>query len=292
MEANLEELKKKVLVNKTIKVTPIKRRKPFLKKGHDGEDIYTGCHKDYGLPYDIKTRSYKNPFFEDGEQELFEKLLNQKEGSLNLYNFKVTEPNFWGNFILKLPKEGTTLNLANPSDALMYRVLLQDPKGAKSNSELSIIEKEYLMVDESEQEEELSELGKKQDEANDFMHQIKKSKKKMLDALRLMGKTVDKDASIEWLKTELYKIINEVSTTKGVIGIDKFLEVMKDPVAETKLFVLDAIEAKELVRTQTGFKVEGLNEFVGLNYNEVVKHFLGSDPKVKELKQIIQSRLN
>lgn len=292
MEAKLEELKKKVLVNKTIKVVPIKRRKAYLKKGHDGEDIYTGCHKDYGLPYDTTKRSYKNPFLEEGEQELFEKLLNQKEGSLNLYNFKVTEPNFWGNFLLKIPKEGTVLNLSNPSDALMYRVLLQDPKAGTSTSESSILQKEYLLIDETQEKEEVSILGQKQDEANDFMHQIKKSKKKMIDALRLMGKSVDKDASIEWLKGELYKIINEVSTTKGVIGLDKFLEVMKDPVAETKLFVLDAIEQKELVKTQTGFKVEGLNEFVGLNYEDVVKYFLKEDPKVQELKQIILSRLN
>ena len=292
MEAKLEELKKKVLVNKTISVKPIKPRKPFLKKGHDGEDVYTGCHKDYGLPYDVNLRSYKNPFLEEGEQELFEKLLNQEEGALNLYKFKVTEPNFWGNFLLKIPKEGTTLHLNNPADALMYRVLLQDPKAATSNSELSILQKEYTLLDESKKDEELSILGQKQDEANDFMHKIKKSKKQMVDTLRLMGKSVDKDASMDWLKAELYKIINEVSTTKGVVGLDKFLEVMKDPVAETKLFVLDAIEQKELVRTQTGFKVEGLNEFVGLNYEDVVKHFLKEDPKVQELKQIIQSRLS
>jgi hypothetical protein len=289
---NLAELRSKVLENKTIKVKPIIRRKAYLKPGHDGEHTYTGCHKVHGLPFDTKKRSYRNPFRDQDEQEAFEVLLNQKEGSLNLYEFKVNEPNFWGSFSIRIPKDGIELDLRNPSDALMYRVLSVNSKFAKNKQESGVAEKEYLIINEMEEKEQESALGKKKDEANDFMYKLKKSKVQMLNTLKLLGKKPDKDASAEWLRSELYKVIDEVTVNKGISGLDKFLEVMKDPIADTKLLVLNAIEKGEIKRDSIGYKVIDSNLFVGRNYEEVVQYFLDSNPKVQELKAIIEDRIN
>lgn len=291
MEKKLTELKKKVLEDKVVKVVPIVRRKAYLKPGHDGEHTYTGCYKTHGLTFDSSKRAYRNPFLSSEEQEIFEHLLDQKEGSLNLYKFKVTEPNFWGTFTLRVPKEGVELDLNNPSDALMYRVLLVNDKFAKNNQEKGVAEKEYLIVNEEEEKEFESKLAEKKDKANDFMHEIKTSKQKMLNALKLLGKKPDDTASKEWLKAELYKVIDEVTVNKGQSGLDKFLEVMEDPLAEVKLFVLNAISKSEIKRDSIGYKVEGSNTFVGRDYAEVVRYFLDDDPKVQELKTIIEDRL-
>lgn len=288
---SLKELQEKVLENKVIKIVPIVRRKPYLKKGHDGEHTFTGCTKGYGLPYDTEMRSYKNPFLNTEEQEIFEILLNQEIGSLNLYNYKITVPNFWGSFVLKVPKGGKSLNLMNPSDALMYRVLLQDPRFTNDEGEKGIVEREYMLVDESAKIEQISALGKKKDKANDYMHKIKKSKADMINTLKLLGKTPGEDSSVEWLKGELYKIIDETTVTRGVSGLDKFLKVCSDPLSDVKLFVLDAIENNEIKRTDMGYKITDTNTFVGRKYEEVVSYFLSKDPAVKETKLIIQERL-
>lgn len=293
---SLKELKDLVLENKIIKVQPIIRRKPYLKRGsknepHDGEHTYTGCFKEEGLPFDVSKRAYVNPFKNENEQEAFEKLLDQKEGSLNLYNYSINKPNFWGEFLIRIPKEGIQLDLNNPSDALRYRVLLVNPRFAKSVDESGIVEKLYLIVNEQEVKEKESELGQKKDKANDYMYKLKKTKKAMYDTLRLLGKKVDKEASAEWMKAELYKIIDEVAVTKGVSGIDKFIAVQEDPQSEVKLFVMDAVDSKDITVDKVGYKVADTGKFLGRKFEDVIDTFLSKDPAIQEIKLIIQERL-
>jgi hypothetical protein len=290
-ELSLKELRDLVLENKTITVKPIVRSKPYLKKGHDGEHTYTGCSKDEGLPFNADKRAYENPFFSQEEQEIFERLLDQKEGSLNLYNYSVYTPNFWGNFLIKIPKEGVQLDLNNPSDALMYRVILKNPRFATSVTELGIAERIYHIVNENEVKEKESELGAKKDKANDYMYKIKKTKKTMYDTLRLLGKKVDKEATAEWMKSELYKIIDEVTVTKGVAGLDKFITVMEDPTSDLKLFVMDAIDSKDITTDKVGYKLTDSGKFLGKKFEEVVDYFTSKDPSIQETKLIIQERL-
>lgn len=294
MEKSISELRKLVLEDKTVSIKPIVRPKPYLKKGHDGEHTYTGCVKTYTLPFDPKKRSYVNPFLSEDkslEQEAFEKLLNQKEDSLNLYTFKVSEPNFWGQFTLVIPKEGLELNLGNPADALRYRVALANREFAKDQNEASIAEKKYVIVDNAAVKEFASQLGKKKSKAEDYMIKIKKSKKEMIDALRLLGKSPSKDADIDWLREELYKIKDEVTTTKGVAGLDKFIAVMEDSLRDTKIFVLDAIDRGFIVRDKNGYKLESSNKFIGRKFEELVEYFSSKDPKILEEKLIIQEVL-
>lgn len=292
---SLKELQKLVLENKTVKIKPIVRKKAYFKDGHDGQHTYTGCYRTHTLGYDADKRAYINPFRERAdvdEQEAFEVLLDQKPGSLNLYKYKVNEPNFWGEFGFRVSKEGEELNLMNPSDALMYRVLMVNPKFAKNQHEAGILEKEYIIVNEEEAKEIASLLSKKKDKAEDYMYTLKKSKKSMVDALRLLGKNASVDSDKDWLKGELYKIKDEVSTTKGVSGLDKFIAVMEDPRRDIKLFVLDAVEQGEITRDgKIGYKIADSNKFVGRKYEEVVDYFSSPDPEVQEAKLIIQERL-
>lgn len=288
---SLKELRDLVLENKLVTIKPIVRSKPYLKKGHDGEHTYTGCFKTEGLPYDVNKRSYVNPFLKEGEQEAFEKLLDQKEGSLNLYTFSSVVPNFWGSFLIRIPKQGLQLNLNNPSDALTYRVLMVNPRFAKNQDEAGVVEKIYLIVNEDEKKEKESLLGQKKDKANDYMYKLKKTKKAMYDTLRLLGKAVDKDSSADWMKAELYKVIDEVAVTKGVAGIDKFIATQEDPYAEVKLFVMDAIESKDIVLDKFGYKLVDPSIPLGRKFDDAVQYFLSKDPKIQETKLILQEKL-
>jgi hypothetical protein len=300
---SLKELRDLVLENKIVKVKPIVRPKPYLKRGrngqpHDGEHTYTGCSKAHGLPYSIEKRSYLNPFLDEQkkldsgtEQEAFEILLDQKEGALNLYKYKINEPNFWGEFTMRIPKEGLELNLNNPADALRYRIFLVNPRFANNQEESKVLEREYIIVDEKEQKIQASLLGKKKSKAEDYMYKLKKNKKDMIDTLRLLGKAPSRDADIDWLREELYKIKDEVAVSKGVPGLDKFLEVMEDPTREIRLFVLDAIEGQHVIRNKQGYIIERTNKFIGRKLEEVIDYFKGKSPEVKEELAIIQEQL-
>ena len=301
------ELKELVLEDKIIKIDPIIRTKPGMKRPrpdvpHDGEHTYTGCYKDHGLPYNTDKRSYSNPFLDKQkglplgtEQEAFEILLDQKPGALNLYKYNINEPNYWGQFTIRIPKEGITLDLNNPSDALRYRIFMVNPKFANNKQESSILEKEYIIKDEVTEQKQASELGKKKSEAEDYMFKLKKNKKDMLNVLRLLGKRPSGDSDIDWLREELYKIKDEVTVKKGEAGLDKFLAVMKDPQKDMKLLVLDAIDGELIKLTRKGKRVTYTNEetgqFYGTTLQEVVEFFLKKDPETMEEIAIIKERL-
>jgi hypothetical protein len=282
-------MEKKILENKTIKVRSIVRPRPFLRKGHDGEFMYTGCRRIYGLPFDSKKRSFFNPFKDEEEQELFEKALNQKEGSLNLYDSK---SKFWGSFTFSLDKDGIDLHLGSPNDALIYRIMLVHPKFANSESEKGVPECEYIIIDQDIEEQVISEKAEVKDKAMDFMYKIKKSKKKMYETLRLLGKKADPEASVDWLKTELYKILDQSGNTPGIVGIKQFIEVMEDPTSDVKIFVLEAIDKGDITQRNDGYRILGSNKFLGKDIKNVYEYFASETPDAKEDKLIIEQRIN
>lgn len=277
-----------VLEKKKIKIEPIIRRRAFFPVGHDGEHTYTGCHKDYGLPFNTKSRSYVNPFKADEEQAQFEYLLNQKAGSLNLYDIK---SKFWGDFSLSLNKDGMTLDLSNPVDALWYRVLLVSPRFANNDDQKSDSKCDFVLVDERVQSEAKTDLAKREEEAIDLFVSIKKSRQRMYDVLRLLNKKPDKDASIESLKAAIQTIIKEPTSAKGVTNISDFIRVMSDPAATTKLFILDAVDAGEIIYNTDGYRVKDSNTFIGKHLEQAVDYFNSKDADVKEIKAIISQRL-
>lgn len=281
-------MEKTILENKRIKVKPIVRSRPFLRKGHDGEFMYTGCRRVYGLPYDSKRRSFFNPFLDDQEQALFEKALNQTAGALNLYDLK---SKFWGGFTFSLDKEGLDLDLMNPSDALIYRIIKVNPKFANTDAERDVPECEYMIVDQDVEEQMITMKAEIKDKAMDHMYKIKKSKKKMYDTLRLLGKKPDINASMDWYKTELYKILDQTGNVPGVVGVKQFLEVMEDSTGETKIFVLSAIDSGEIVQATEGYRIADSRKFIGKDLQSVYDYFLSDTPEIKEQKLIIEQRL-
>lgn len=277
-----------VTEEKKIKVEPIVRSRAFFKKGHDGEFMYTGCRRVYGLPYNSKQRAFFNPFKEKEEQAEFEELLNQKPGALNLYNRK---SEFWGDFNMPLMKEGTELDLNNPSDALMYRIFLVNPRFANSPDDKDNPECDYVLVDAAVEEEKETVQSLVKDEAMDLFFKIKKSQVKMYNVLRLMNKKPPKDATLNWLKGEIYKVIDETRSVKGVPNVKTFIKTMTDPIAVVKIFVLDAIDGEEIISGPEGYRIAGDKTYLGKDIQNVFDYFTSNDPEMKEKKLIIEQRL-
>lgn len=277
-----------VLEDKRIKIEPIIRRRAFFPAGHDGEHTYTGCHKDYGLPFDGKKRTYVNPFKDHSEQEQFEQLLDQKPGSLNLFKFP---SKFWGDFSLQLTKDGDTLDLNNPVDALWYRVLLVNPRFANSEAQKTNPKCDFALIDERVKEEAKTELSRKKEEAIDEFSKIKKSKQKLYDTLRLLNKKPDKNSSIETLKAKIFEVIEEPSSSVGVTNISHFLRAVKDPTATLKLFILDAVDAGEINYTKDGYRIVETNQLIGKHLEQAVDYFNSKDADVMNTKALIEERL-
>lgn len=276
-----------ILENRRIRVEPIIRKRAFFPSGHDGEHTYTGCHKDYCLPFSSKRRAYLNPFKDDTEQTKFEKLLDLPEGSLNLFKL---ESKFWGDFSLSLTKEGTTLDLSNAVDALWYRVLSVNPRIANNDEQRSNPKCEFVMVDEQVRDEAKSELSKVKEKALDEFHKIKSSKKQLYDTLRLLNKKPDKKATIESLKAKLLEIIDEPASS-DVTNIRSFLRVVEDPTKQLKLFILDAVDAGEIGLGKDGYRIKDTNTLIGKHLEQAVDYFNVKDADVLETKAIIEQRL-
>lgn len=277
-----------VLENRRIKVEPIIRKRAFFPSGHDGEHTYTGCHKDYGLPFDLKRRTYLNPFLNEVEQAQFEHLLDLPANNLNLYK---RDNKFWGDFSLPLTKDGTTLDLSNAVDALWYRVLLVNPRFANNDDQKSNPKCEFVLVDEQVKKEEKSNLARQKDEALEEYMKIKKSRKKLYDTLRLLNKKPDPDAEIDSLKNKLLEVIDEPASARGVTNIADFMRIVKDPQSDLKLFVLDAVEAEEIIFSKDGYKVKDSGQFLGKHLEQVINYFSMKDADVLQTKAIIEQRL-
>jgi hypothetical protein len=105
-ETKVGEKKIKVLQNKKVILKPIEKERPFYKKGHDGEFMFSGCKERFTLPFSQSLNSFIQ-IFEKGEQEAFEELLQKKPGELNTYTRKNS---FWNDFYVDLEKIETYMN--------------------------------------------------------------------------------------------------------------------------------------------------------------------------------------
>lgn len=283
-----EEAKSLVLESKIIELQPIVRTGGFYKKGHDGEFMYTGCMNKYTLPISKSMNSFSQ-IFEENEQEAFEKLLNKAEGALNLFTRKSP---FWGSFIIEIDKSGTKLDLSNPIHALQFKVIKANvdffaPSLAQKKDKRSY---KYAIVDGKVSHEQENKLAIKTEKAMDLFHDIKKSKTKMLNVLRILDRKPPKDSSIEWLKAEIIKIINQKEKTSGILNIDDFISSASDPQASSKIFVLDAIDAKAISASGGNFRVVETNQLIGKSMQTAVDWM--DDAKNQEDRLLIESKIN
>ena len=170
-------------------------------------------------------------------------------------------------------------------------MFLVSPKFAKDEDSKDNPECEFILIDKKNEEKVLTQKGEIKDRAMDHMYKLKKSKEKMYNVLRLLGKKPSKDASIEWLRAELYSIIDENRNINGVVNIDDFNRTMEDPQSETKIFVLNAIDAEEIVHNNEGYRITTDKTYLGRDIQGVYDYFASNTPEVKEKKLVIEQRL-
>lgn len=276
--------------NKTIEVRPIKRTRPFFKADHDGAFMFSGTYKEYTLPYINDTRSYANPFESPEEQEEFERVLQLAPGALSINN---RNSDFWSTFKVKLSKEGKVLDLNYPMHVLEYRVLKANTKRICPNWEDRNRNSayEFALIDKDVEEVNDIKDAERNLRAMELFIKMRKSNKKMYDILRVLGKKLPKEASVNTsqLIKEIDQIIAEKSKVGGVLNIDDFIEAAEDPKLSLKVFVLDAIEIGEIEVSKGVYKITSSQTAIGRNLSEAVDYF--DSIKGREDKLLIEQRL-
>lgn len=276
--------------NKTIEVRPIKRTRPFFKADHDGAFMFTGTYKEYTLPYINDTRSYANPFESPEEQEEFERVLQLAPGALSINN---RNSEFWSTFKVQLSKEGKVLDLNYPMHVLEYRVLKANTKRICPNWEDRNRNSayEFALIDKDVEEVNDIRDAERNLRAMELFIKMRKSNKKMYDILRVLGKKLPKEASVNTsqLIKEIDQIIAEKSKVGGVLNIDDFIEAAEDPKLSLKVFVLDAIEIGEIEISKGIYKITSSQTAIGRNLSEAVDYF--DSIKGREDKLLIEQRL-
>lgn len=276
--------------NKTIEVRPIKRTRPFFKADHDGAFMFSGTYKEYTLPYINDTRSYANPFESPEEQEEFERVLQLAPGALSINN---RNSDFWSTFKVKLSKEGKVLDLNYPMHVLEYRVLKANTKRICPNWEDRNRNSayEFALIDKDVEEVNDIKDAERNLRAMELFIKMRKSNKKMYDILRVLGKKLPKEASVNTsqLIKEIDQIIAEKSKVGGVLNIDDFIEAAEDPKLSLKVFVLDAIEIGEVEVSKGVYKITSSQTAIGRNLSEAVDYF--DSIKGREDKLLIEQRL-
>ena len=276
--------------NKTIEVRPIKRTRPFFKADHDGAFMFSGTYKEYTLPYINDTRSYANPFESPEEQEEFERVLQLAPGALSINN---RNSDFWSTFKVQLSKEGKVLDLNYPMHVLEYRVLKANTKRICPNWEDRNRNSayEFALIDKDVEEVNDIKDAERNLRAMELFIKMRKSNKKMYDILRVLGKKLPKEASVNTsqLIKEIDQIIAEKSKVGGVLNIDDFIEAAEDPKLSLKVFVLDAIEIGEVEVSKGVYKITSNQTAIGRNLSEAVDYF--DSIKGREDKLLIEQRL-
>ena len=276
--------------NKTIEVRPIKRTRPFFKADHDGAFMFSGTYKEYTLPYINDTRSYANPFESPKEQEEFERVLQLAPGALSINN---RNSDFWSTFKVQLSKEGKVLDLNYPMHVLEYRVLKANTKRICPNWEDRNRNSayEFALIDKDVEEVNDIKDAERNLRAMELFIKMRKSNKKMYDILRVLGKKLPKEASVNTsqLIKEIDQIIAEKSKVGGVLNIDDFIEAAEDPKLSLKVFVLDAIEIGEIEISKGVYKITSNQTAIGRNLSEAVDYF--DSIKGREDRLLIEQRL-
>jgi hypothetical protein len=232
-------LRETILIDKKIRVEPVFKRhqRSMFPAGHDGEFMYSGCRRGYPLPLDIK-RNQLMTILTKEEQSFFEKELDMNPGDLSTYKKK---DNFWHKFYVYIDKNGLTLHLSDPIDNLRWRVLKVCPEVAPSWEErnnsaefiFALVDEDYLINDEVKKSDKLKRAYK-------FFGSIENSAEKMRNFLVVYGKKPPLNAKMDFLKSEISKIIE--------FNIDGFLAISEDKNFEMKLFIDNCLEIGALYK--------------------------------------------
>ena len=248
-----------------VKIKPIIKPTPFIPNtNHVAAFLAPNAKNRFSVP--INQTGYYVDILDEREKDYFESQesgLSLEKGDLSVYK---KENNFWEKFELILGKEEVILDLSNPIDYMKYKLILFLKNyfcfsSDKINTRASY---KYLVIDLNQEIEKQSNDFDLKTEAYIRFAELKTSRKKMLDFLKLIGKSFTSNVSDDVMKSEIAKFIESKN------GAKQFIEILSDPNYEYKVLFRDALRIAEIVRKDKIYYTKDLRE-LGRNEEEVIE---------------------
>jgi len=246
----------------TTKVTlkPIKKH-GWLPDDHDGSLRYSKCFERLTVQA-IKGTGVLNTGLTEEDELRLEKKMHMSPGTLSKYN-----KDYWTMFRIDVPKEGITLDTNNPEEEVKYLVLKAHQRVA--NSEMERFDSpfaEYVMTSEEQEAKVENKKSKLKRKAYKVFSNMNTTE--MKDVLKVMGKRAGDDASVDFVESQLDKIVTD--------DPQNFLTTVEDPTFAMRAFIDDCIASRVLVKNGTKYQLPG-GDTVGYTLEQTIEYLKNPD---------------
>lgn len=211
-------------------------------------------HIAYGGMIDGAVRWFTVPVLSSGnyvnvltnaEKKYLEDIMGLEDNALSIYK-KVD--NFWDNFAVRVPKEDSFLNLADPDDYIKYKVLLANKEFiAPSIEALEDQPKatyQFVLISADTESAHMRKKTNINMQAYMTFGKIQDDKDKLRTILEIIeGKPYSADSKIEYIQDRIGRVIQADPKL--------FLKVASDALLDTKILIKKAI-AKGLISNRGG----------------------------------------
>jgi hypothetical protein len=258
-----EVKKESVIIDTTpdkVTLKPIKKN-GWLPDDHDGSIRYSKCFERLTVQATRGSGVLKTGLTEEDEKRL-EKIMHMSSGTLSKYN-----KDYWTMFRVDVPKEGLILDLALPEDELKFLVLKAHQRVA--NSEMERFDSpfaEYIMTSEEQEAKVVNKKSKLKRKAYKVFSAM--STTEMKDVLKVMGKRAGDDSSVDFIESQLDKIVTD--------NPQAFITTVEDPTFKMRAFIDDCISSRVLVKSGTKYQLPG-GDTVGYTLEQTIEYLQNPD---------------
>jgi len=252
-----------VVINTTpdqVTLKPIKKN-GWLPDEHDGSIRYSKCFERLTVQA-MKGSGVLNTGLTEEDERRLENKMHMSPGTLSKYN-----KDYWTMFRVDVAKDGVVLNLGLPEDELKYLVLKAHQRVA--NSEMERFDSpfaEYIMTSQEQEAKVENKKSKLKRKAYKVFSNMNTAE--MKDVLKVMGKRAGDDASVDFVESQLDKIVTD--------DPQNFLNTVEDPTFKMRAFIDDCISARVLVKNGTKYQLPG-GDTVGYTLEQTIEYLKNPD---------------
>ena len=243
-----------------VTLKPIKKH-GWLPDNHDGSIRYSKCFERLTVQAQKGTGVLNTGMTEEDEVRL-ETKMHMSPGTLSKYN-----RDYWTMFKVDVPKDGLVLDLTNPEDEVKYLVLKAHQRVA--NSEMERFDSpfaEYVMTSQEQEAKVENQKSKLKRQAYKLFSGMSTSE--MKDVLKVIGRRVGDDASVDFVEAQLDKYLTDDPKA--------FIDTVNDPTFKMRAFIDDCLSSRVLVKSGTKYQLPG-GDTVGFTLEQTIEYLQNPD---------------
>jgi len=270
----------KTLRSKKLIVKPVMTRSSWLKKGHDGEHSYTNTNKTFQAKlgsngYILDPLAFMSP----EEKISFASEIRIKPEELSVFE----KENIFTKHSVTINKNQKIIDCTDPLQFLDFLILKGYPNVIKSPGEPERPTQIFEIVDQSELDAENAVKVNFKVKATMEFAKLEGKSKKLTNVLLVSGRNnIPKNATVEWLTNETYKLMEE--------NPKQFLKYLEDPMFDLKIFINDALNIKAITKVgKDEYELAHTGKILG-NMKEVCAYF--DKLENQEDRLIVQARID